>query len=269
MSKLSAEILDAVCSPDCPLAAEARHLIMVMTWGADGKTATGIKGQSTLGGMLGKSARQVRRLIDAVNATPNSPIRIEQCARFRPDGRGRTSNEYRLVLTNRTPTSSKSDESTGHLRPHEQADQPDTHVPLVETTNRTPEARLTGHESTTNRTPTSGDRSTMLSTLRSTMSLGAPKRKKPKRRWTRVPKGWEPSEAHRALAEKLGVNFEHELLQFSDHDFAKPKQDPDACFRTWLRNAKKFQGNGFAGRARPEPQRGMADHVKAGSIDDL
>lgn len=89
------------------------------------------------------------------------------------------------------------------------------------------------------------------------------------RRWSRVPKGWKPTDAHRTMATELGVAFEAELANFKDHDFAKPKQDPDACFRTWLRNAKKFQGNGFAGRARPEPQRGMADHVKAGSADDL
>jgi hypothetical protein len=77
-----------------------------------------------------------------------------------------------------------------------------------------------------------------------------PPRAKPKRpratSWRRVPETWQPNDEHWVLAVELRVSVEAELPKFRDHEFAKPKTDPDACFRTWLRNAAKFStiGNG-------------------------
>ncbi len=275
-------VQEAACGDDCPLPPEARHLVMVMALAADSRTGKGFKGQTALGAMLGKSARQVRRLIETVNSTPGSPVRIEQVARFRSEGRGRTSNAYQLILINRTPTSSSSEESSGHPRPDESAFQEDADVPLNDaatghprpdesTTNRTSRARLTGHPGQTNRTPTSGDLSAKRSAKGSAMYLDASKRAEPKRRWTRVPKGWQPNDSHRTLAAaEPTIDFDHELAQFRDHEFAKPKKDPDACFRTWLRNAAKFQaGRGRGQQPKRAPQRGMASHVQTGDLEAM
>lgn len=82
---------------------------------------------------------------------------------------------------------------------------------------------------------------------------GSRKRSAPKRRWTRVPESWEPKPGHQELARELGVSIQRELPKFRDHEFAKPKRDPDAAFRTWLRNAEQFKTKG----AEPEqPQSG-------------
>jgi hypothetical protein len=80
-------------------------------------------------------------------------------------------------------------------------------------------------------------------------------------RWTRIPAEWQPTPEHRALAVELGVNFDGELENFRDHEFRSPKSDGDACFRTWLRNAKKFAptgGNG-AHRGPRQPNHGVFD----------
>lgn len=63
---------------------------------------------------------------------------------------------------------------------------------------------------------------------------------KPKRRWTKVPADWQPKQEHHTLAAELGVSLGSELPKFRDHEYHKPKSDPDACFRTWLRNAAEM-----------------------------
>ena len=79
--------------------------------------------------------------------------------------------------------------------------------------------------------------------------VGAAAPPKPrKRRWRRVPTGWEPNDGHRALAIKLGVSFDTELAKYRDHDYGTPKTDPDATFRNWLRNAKPVRSIGADGR---------------------
>jgi len=57
------------------------------------------------------------------------------------------------------------------------------------------------------------------------------------KRWRRVPEGWAPNDAHRAIAASRGVDFDKELAAFRDHEFAAPKLDADAAFRNWLRRA--------------------------------
>lgn len=132
----------AVCLPSCPLSPEARHLVMVLATLADFGTGSGFSGKSTIAAALGKSERQVRRLIDVVNNTEGTPVRIEQQPRFRKEGRGRTSNGYQLVLTNRPPMT-LSEHSTGHQRPPEQTVQPDTNVPMSNSKDGTSTAAMT------------------------------------------------------------------------------------------------------------------------------
>jgi hypothetical protein len=96
-----------------------------------------------------------------------------------------------------------------------------------------------------------------------------PKKKAPKAdrkprvaRWTRIPAEWQPTPEHRALAAELGVNFDGELENFRDHEFRSPKSDGDACFRTWLRNAKNFArggGNGVHRSGPRQPNHGAFD----------
>jgi hypothetical protein len=61
--------------------------------------------------------------------------------------------------------------------------------------------------------------------------------------WRRFPKDWEPSDEHRKLAADLRVNMELELEKIRDFDFARPRRDPDAVFRTWLRTAADRAGS--------------------------
>ncbi len=58
-----------------------------------------------------------------------------------------------------------------------------------------------------------------------------------RRRWTRVPEGFEPTAEHELIAAERGVDLRGELAQFRDHEFARPKSDADATFRNWLRKA--------------------------------
>lgn len=65
--------------------------------------------------------------------------------------------------------------------------------------------------------------------------------KKPKpAQWCRFPGDFEPDDSHRQLAADLGLNLAQQLTEIRDHQFAKPKSDPAATLRTWLRNAVKF-----------------------------
>lgn len=84
--------------------------------------------------------------------------------------------------------------------------------------------------------------------------------------WKSVPEDWNPAAEHQTLATQLRVNLRSELSMFRDHEFKSPKRDPDAAFRTWLRKAAQFQKSG---NRPPPPQRGLAAHVKTGTLDGL
>ncbi len=77
------------------------------------------------------------------------------------------------------------------------------------------------------------------------------------RRWRRVPDTWQPSPAHLELAKQLGVNAAQQEALFRDHEFATPKTDPDATFRTWLRRASSFASGAPAGGGKPP---GLVQH---------
>ena len=64
-----------------------------------------------------------------------------------------------------------------------------------------------------------------------------------KKRKAALPPDWRPNEGHQSRAKASGLNVELEAEAFRDHHTAKGSVmlDWDAAFRTWLRNAVKFQ----------------------------
>lgn len=79
--------------------------------------------------------------------------------------------------------------------------------------------------------------------------------------WRRFPPDFEPDESHQKLAVQLGLNLSQQLAEIRDHEFAKPKSDPAATLRTWLRNAPKFGAPtlGLARAHRPDPRNEAQD----------
>lgn len=73
---------------------------------------------------------------------------------------------------------------------------------------------------------------------REAVKAGKAGKSSPERARKRVPPHWEPTDKHRFIARERGVDFDFELAQFRDYEFAKGKSDWDATFRNWLRKAK-------------------------------
>lgn len=55
--------------------------------------------------------------------------------------------------------------------------------------------------------------------------------------WRRFPADWVPTPEHMKLATELRVSLDGELAKIRDFEFSRPRSDPDATFRTWLRTA--------------------------------
>ncbi len=88
-----------------------------------------------------------------------------------------------------------------------------------------------------------------------------PERKSKPAQWRRFPHDFEPDDTHRKIALQLGLSLQQQLAEIRDHEFAKPKTDAAATFRTWLRNAPKF-GAGTVGAPRahrPDPRNEAQD----------
>jgi hypothetical protein len=137
-------IIDAAGASALPQ--DLRHLIFTMAYLADSKSGRGLSGQDTIGRFMGCSAREVRRKLDRLDAL-DSPVRIVRSPRYRKEGR--TSDEYRLELANRTPTSASQNASTGRPRPL--ADHPDAgglpdvkRTPTGRETSELPDAHVLG-----------------------------------------------------------------------------------------------------------------------------
>ena len=141
------QVIDAVGTSALP--PELRLLLFAMAHLATSDTGVGLSGQGTIAKFIGCSDRQVRNNLLRLESFPDSPVQVVRRYRSRADGRGRTSDEYRLVLTNRKPTSDCSAPPTGSPLPigHSRA----------ATTNRKPSVDQPEVQRTTNRKPTSED----------------------------------------------------------------------------------------------------------------
>jgi len=100
------QLQKAICSSpvgDEPgaLNRETRHLLMVMTLLADGRTGVGTSSQETIARAMGCSARHIRGLLTVYTARVDAPIVLSR--RRRGAALGRTSDEYTLSLRSTQP----------------------------------------------------------------------------------------------------------------------------------------------------------------------
>ena len=61
--------------------------------------------------------------------------------------------------------------------------------------------------------------------------------KKKAKRWRVVPEGWEPTDTHRKMAAEMALDFDLQVAKYRDHEYDRPKSDPDRTFNNWLREA--------------------------------
>jgi hypothetical protein len=222
----------AVCNSTLP--AEMRHLLLTMAALARGADGVGLSGQQTIARAMGVTDRTVRRLLAELPA--DSPILVDRRPRFDRHGRGRTSDEYRLVIVDQPDTNVRLVE----------ANQPDAGDRLVTTTNRKPVHDQPDTNDTTNRTPTSGDhRSDQLSDHRrdQTPSPRRASRRQSKRSVRERPADWKPNEKHRERATANRLDAESQAEAFREWHDSKGNRfaDWDAAFFTWLRKAVTFR----------------------------
>ncbi|MDI7595048.1 helix-turn-helix domain-containing protein [Cronobacter malonaticus] len=140
------------------------------------------------------------------------------------NGKGNTSNVYRLHLTS-TPVSS---ESTPPVPPK-------TSGGSSESTHVSSESTPVSSESTPP-VPPAGTR-----TSHSFEPVKEPLESKKKS--TVMPEGFSPSEAHQKMANEYGISLQEEFEKFTDHHLSKGSKfiDWNRALNTWLRNARGFQ----------------------------
>jgi hypothetical protein len=111
-------VIDAICESGLP--PDLRHLLMVMAYKSDNDTGKGLTGQERIAEAMGlapgkRGAREVRRKLERLEAAA-APVRVVRTPRFKRDGT-RNSDEYHLVIDQRTSTSPGTDETSGRPRP--------------------------------------------------------------------------------------------------------------------------------------------------------
>lgn len=144
---------------------ELRHFVMTLALLANSETGSAYYGQGAIADAMGVSDRQVRTYFRALEALPSSPVRVTRRRRGAPDGKGRSSDEWQLLLfpeeLNRNHASASDVGSTGSPLP------PETHLtgttlPLQLTPPEGAQPEVcdssTGSLEQLNRKPTSGDR---------------------------------------------------------------------------------------------------------------
>lgn len=250
-------VFDAVCSESCTLRPALRDMVKTMAYLADNATGIGFHGQATIARHLGIKERALRGMfaeLDKAVAEGGSPVRVVRRARFRPEGRGRTSDEWVVELINRHDDAACSASSTGTVVPHEQLADP----------------RLTGTRTSTNRHEDVGLTGTTVPGIypRSDPRSRAPRKTKPRssKSWKFVPKDWTPKDSHRELATKLCVDIDAEVQNYRDHEFAKRRSDADRAFNTWLRKAAEWAKSKPRGRL-GDPQMELSDRYREGSFE--
>lgn len=80
--------------------------------------------------------------------------------------------------------------------------------------------------------------------------------------WRRFPADYEPGETERSLAAELCLDIVHELGAIRDHEFARPKSDPAATLRTWLRNSAKYSPVSRGSKDLRRPQARLLTHAE-------
>lgn len=99
------QVIDAVGASHLP--ADLKLLLFALAYLAESSTGRGFTGQARLAKFISCSDRAVRLKLERLEATPDSPVRIVRRPRPRRDGRGRTSDEYQLVLSGQASTGSR------------------------------------------------------------------------------------------------------------------------------------------------------------------
>lgn len=90
--------------------------------------------------------------------------------------------------------------------------------------------------------------------LTTTSTSEARTRARPKR-WRFCPPDWEPKPEHAALAAELHVDMAAQEAKFRDHEFDKPKSDPDRTFANWLRQAATYSNGTRNGNGKHQPKK--------------
>ena len=77
-----------------------------------------------------------------------------------------------------------------------------------------------------------------------------------KKKNTPLGEDWKPTDNHRQLAEKLGINLEWQVDQFRDHALANNRKqaDWDRSFNNWLRKSLEFTNREAPPAPKPKPQ---------------
>lgn len=251
---LTQRLVDVVCESALP--PDARHVVMVMCHYADHETASGWHSQATIARLSGRSERHVRGVMAALAKPDAFPIRIERRPRFRSDGRGRTSDEWRLVLVPDQPAQPAGGTPTNrHALPAED----DGLTGTPRTTNR--------HATSDQPAPCAGD--PLRDPLRDPPSIENARPRSPKKGSKRAkalperpwPEDFKPTDAHRAFASKHGLDVELEAIACSGHYEGSLVASPNGRFTTWLANQAKWnkrRGNNGRGRnGPPQPNAGF------------
>lgn len=145
------QVIDAVGASKLP--ADLKLLLFALAYLAESSTGRGFTGQARLAKFISCSDRAVRLKLERLQAIADSPVRIVRRPRARHDGRGRTSDEYQLVLNAQASTGSplpvKGDRPTGNSLPVEQpgqgSDQPEAQSgPTGSSASDQPEAGFQG-----------------------------------------------------------------------------------------------------------------------------
>lgn len=215
---------------------EAKHAVHVLAVAGDQDTGVGWRCQATIAQMMGATEKHVRTQM----ALLESRGWLERKPRFRTDGRGRTSDEWRLILV-------------------------DVEAPV--STNRNvvpPERRTAGTPGTTNRNVGSDQPerrtedllsdlpSDLLSISRSSRAKKESK-KAERRRGEPMPAKWQPNEVSRRQCVEWGLDPVLVAHKFVGHARSKGRLslDWDATFDGFAAKACELAG----GRPRQGPER--------------
>jgi len=196
----------------------AKLVLLALANRANHETGLCYPGQERIGQECSMSARTVRRHLKSLEQQGL----ITRRARMLPEGRGRTSDEYRLAYY-----------------------QPD---------NASARSGPTGQNGTTNRSKRDDQPDTVV---RGTVSEPKEEPKDKKQRNTSMTETWEPDPTNleRIKAKHPTVNVAIELDNFRDYYISKGEKRADwnASLRTWIRNAEKFA----KAKGQPEPTPGF------------